>query len=126
MVSLLHLAFLPLEEEEERKLVCCRNLYDGISGTGSLRVQRYRGVSVSAVVSHLWKHTERQRSCINVAEKCDYEGAALSSPDRASMGWAEECRVFSSKVALVPSDVPSQLMETWLQSSASMRGRLFE
>lgn len=33
VVSLLHLVFFPLEEEEEQKLVCCRNLYDRISGT---------------------------------------------------------------------------------------------
>lgn len=127
MVSLLHLAFLPLtEEEEERKLVCCRTLDDRSSGTGGLRVQHYRGFSVSAVVSHLWKDTERQRSAVNVTPKDEYQAAALSSPDRASMGWVVECRVFSSKVTLVPSELPSQLMETWLQSSASMRGRPFE
>lgn len=54
--------------------------------------------------------------------------AALSSPDRASIGWAEECRgltgvPLSSKATPVPSGLPSQWIRTWLQSSASMRGR---
>lgn len=53
------------------------------------------------------------------------------SPERASMGWLEECRVLtgvplSSKATLVPSELPSQLIKTWLQSSASMRGRVLE
>lgn len=125
-LSLLHLVFLPPEEEQERKLVCCRNLYDRISGTGNLQVQRYRGFSVSAVVSHLWKDTEGQRLAIYMTARSEDQGAAPASPDRASMGWAAECRAFSSKVTLVPSELPSQFMETWLQSSASIRGRLFE
>lgn len=126
VVSLLHLVFFPLEEEEEQKLVCCRNLYDRISGTGSLQVQRYRGFSVSAVVSHLWKVTDRQRLSTYITPWSERRDAALYSPDRASIGCAVECRVFSSKVTLVGSELPSQLMETWLQSSASIRGRLFE
>lgn len=32
----------------------------------------------------------------------------------------------SSKATLVPSELPSQLIKTWLQSSASMRGRVLE
>lgn len=45
------------------------------------------------------------------------------------MGWLEECRGFtgvplSSKATLVPSELPSQLIKTWLQSSALMRGVL--
>ena len=32
----------------------------------------------------------------------------------------------SSKATLVPSELPSQLINTWLQSSASMRGRVLE
>lgn len=120
--SLLHLVFFP----EERKLVWCRNFYNRISGTGGLECN-----VTEASPCQPWCHISGKSQTgkgypPTWHHKTNIGGMKLSSPDRASMGCAVECRVVSSKVTLVPSDVPSQLMETWLQSSASSRGRLFE
>lgn len=84
-----------------------------------------RLLSVSCGVTSLERQRRRRLSILATPSNV-HQGTALSSPDRASMGWEDECRALSSKVTLGPSELPSQLMETWLQSSASMRGRLFE
>lgn len=60
---------------------------------------------------------------------CGWRTVADSPPDSASRGWLEECRLLtgvplSSKATLVPSELSSQWIKTWLQSSASMKGRV--